>query len=125
MEGRSSEELIEELKKRGYDAVYDACGTVKAVIDPYEQDEDELRRIIQDVIGWDQSWGIQYTRRPPDWDQEQAAGQAEKQRAPRATKRDEIRKAPTGRKTGKTRKEPSPAVADGVIPGQMNIFDFL
>ena len=117
MAGRNSEELIEELKKRGYDAVYDSCGVVKAVIDPYEQDVDELRRTIREDIGWDQSFGIRYTRRPPEWDKDQAAGQEKRRRAPRAPKRDEPRK--------KSRKELQPAAAGDEIAGQMNIYDFL
>lgn len=121
-----SSEFIKSLQAAGYDADYDQAGVVTVEIDPVEKNADELREFIK-AIGWERSYGIKYTSRPPEWDEEPRSGSA---RPPRAPNRDAMKKpkkcyknaiasgAPA-RRTAKAKQ----AAVDDQIEGQLSFAD--
>jgi len=104
-----SRELLEELRKRGYEARPDETGVVTVLVDPEKESAEEVSRIIKDVLGWTRSYGIKYKSRPPEWDRE-----------PKAQARDEH-----AAKTQRRKKPRAAAVDNDQLPGQMDIFDYL
>lgn len=102
------QEFLARLRDAGYDAYVDDVVMVR--IDPCVQNTDDLRKFVRSCE-WQRSWGMEMTRPDPlRKDSEPPSRTVQKTNARKVQ-----RKAPPV----------DPAPAAGVIPGQMNIFDFL
>ena len=62
----TSDDFMQELKKRGYNVKYDDVVTV--LLEPDTGDSERLKTLIRDEIGWKNSFGIKYTGHPKWWD---------------------------------------------------------
>ena len=119
----NEKKFMEKLEAAGYDCWID--GVVMVALDPRTQSEEQLKRLVKDVIGWPRSWGLVCI--PP---RETGKAAAEKPAAslPEGKKSRKPKSAAAGKaetRAGSGRPRSRTATEPPDIPGQMNIFDFL
>lgn len=134
--GMTTNELLQFLKERGYDAYYGEVVTVR--LDLKRQDPEELITLLKE-IGWNRSIATECINIPEGLDGEPVHLEKLFGKEPLVIESDRNipepampKKEQSGGKskrhksTGRVkRKAPEMAVNEELIPGQMDIFDFL
>ena len=137
----TSDDFMQELKKRGYNVKYDDVVTV--LLEPDTGDTERLKTVIRDEIGWKNSFGIKYTGHPKRWDdpeddrnlsdyrlrqnsKQENNKQIPERPAPKASDRESAVQGPVQRKRkGRVSRKIQDMLEIENIPGQMSLFDYL
>ena len=136
----TSDDFMQELKKRGYNVKYDDVVTV--LLEPDTENTERLKTLIRDEIGWKNSFGIKYTGHPKWWDDpgddrnlsdcsliqnsRQEKKKIQERQAPKAPDRESAVQGPVQRKRkGRVSRKMQDMLEIENIPGQMSLFDYL
>lgn len=136
----TSDDFMQELKKRGYNVKYDDVVTV--LLESDTEDSERLKTVIRDEIGWKNSFGIRYTGHPKWWDdpeddrnlsdypflqnRKREKKQFPERQAPKAPDRETAVQGSVQRKRkGRVSRKMQDMLEIENIPGQMSLFDYL
>ena len=136
----TSDDFMQELKKRGYNVKYDDVVTV--LLEPNTGDSERLKTMIRDEIGWKNSFGIRYTGHPKWWDapeddrnlseylflqnSKREKKQFPERQAPKVPDREAAVQGSVQRKRrGRVSRKMQDMLEIENIPGQMSLFDYL